>query len=484
MIKEIAKHSLIYGIGNVLKNASGFFLLPLYTSYLTVGEYGELEIFIISITVLVRILQLGFGSALFKYYSYDVEESTASSYRQNKILITSSFLFLVLFSLGCITGIALFRESISQLLFQTQEYANLVGVSLGIVFFQLLLIIPLSYLRIQNRSVLYSILNIAQFLVQVGLIIYFVAFLNWKINGVLTGRLVTTILFTLIFIWVIRNELVPRFSLGKIKEMLEYGIYLVPVSISSLVLMMSNRYFILFFRDADEVGIFSVGNKIATILFLGVNAFQVAWPAFMFRIKEYENAKQIYSRVITYYVAVFVFIFLTIQLFSKELVLLLSNPDYLYAMIIIPILSLSYLIYGFFYVGTIGINIYKKTYFQTIAIVIGAVANFGINLWATPQFGIIGTAMTFLFSTTVVSALAVFFSQRIYRISFEWIRIFKILICASGLIGVVYIFFPDMNLMNGVVKGSLLLIGFPFLLLIIGFLNKRERALIPLVNRF
>ena len=78
--KEIGrffKHSYIYAIGNIINRIGAFLLLPVYTNYLTVGEYGALELFygvssvifgfILLISVLLREITL-FNSSIVRFF--------------------------------------------------------------------------------------------------------------------------------------------------------------------------------------------------------------------------------------------------------------------------------------------------------------------------------------------------------------------------------------------------------------------------------
>jgi len=42
-VKRLLKHSSIYGVGTLLYRAVALILLPLYTRYLSTGEYGDLS---------------------------------------------------------------------------------------------------------------------------------------------------------------------------------------------------------------------------------------------------------------------------------------------------------------------------------------------------------------------------------------------------------------------------------------------------------
>ena len=66
-LKHLIKHSAIYSISNVVLKASGVILLPLYTHYFSVEEYGRLGLILV-ITVLVsQSLILGQGISIIRY---------------------------------------------------------------------------------------------------------------------------------------------------------------------------------------------------------------------------------------------------------------------------------------------------------------------------------------------------------------------------------------------------------------------------------
>lgn len=473
MFKNLLQHSIVYGIGNILQNAAGFFLLPLYTAYLTVSELGLLEVFIVSISILFTLLQLGLGSALFKYYSYD--NNSGSAQNKNKLIISSSFYFLAIFSLAAVLPLYFIRQNISELLFGNTIHADLITLLLITVFFQLFWVMPTAYLRIQNKSIYLSVLNATKFLIQIGVTIYAVAILNGKITGVLIARVITAILFAFLFTWSIRQQLSRSFSVEVVRELLSYSIYLVPVSIGGLILLMASRYFILFFHDSQALGYFSVANRIATILLLAISGFQMAWPSIMFRMKNKPDAKHYYSKIFSYYLIAFSFLAMMLTFYSHEIVLLLSNKEYLSAAGLIPILSFSFIFYGLFYSGTVGINIYKKTYYQTIAMGVGAIFNLILNLILTPAYGIVGTSVAIFISFAIVGILAFKFSQRIYYIPIEWKRI--LLFSANSIVALMLYFIGllSMNPLNFITKTVLLLILFPASLYITGVFTREEK---------
>ncbi|MBC8484933.1 MAG: polysaccharide biosynthesis C-terminal domain-containing protein, partial [Bacteroidetes bacterium] len=347
------------------------------------------------------------------------------------------------------------------------------------VFLGIFPVIPKAQLRAENKSFVFSILSFISFLFQIGLAIVFVAILHMKVEGVLAARVGAATASAFLFIFVIRKRLMFRFSLKKIKDMLSYSVYLVPVSIGSLILIMSNRYFILLFRGSEELGIFSVGNKIASVVLLGVTAFQLAWPSIMFRLKKLPNAKVYYSKVFTYYILVFSYFVLVLSLFSKEFILLLTNEGYSSAVLIIPIISSGYFFYGLFYSGIVGITIFKKTYFQTIAMGVGALVCVLLTYLLTPTYGIIGAAIALAVSFAVLAFLGIYFSQRIYSFGIEVNRLLKVIIVFSLIMLLnLYGGLHDVSLSMILLKLFILVALYPLFLYLFNFFTQEEVTII------
>jgi len=54
-LKELARHSAIYGLGSIVARILGVLLLPLYTRYLSPGDYGLIE----TLVALSAVLEIG-----------------------------------------------------------------------------------------------------------------------------------------------------------------------------------------------------------------------------------------------------------------------------------------------------------------------------------------------------------------------------------------------------------------------------------------
>lgn len=67
-IKSTIKNSIIYGFGSLSSKLVGFILIPLYTKYLTVEDYGALGILEVSSQIFIGLFGFGLYQAFFRWY--------------------------------------------------------------------------------------------------------------------------------------------------------------------------------------------------------------------------------------------------------------------------------------------------------------------------------------------------------------------------------------------------------------------------------
>ncbi|MBN2200619.1 polysaccharide biosynthesis C-terminal domain-containing protein [bacterium] len=417
--KKIVQHSLIFGSGEILSRLVGFILIPLYTHYLPQDRYGALQIFLITSNLIGILLQMGIGSAIFKSVIYDKN-------RDNRIKYSTALNFLLLSGLAAITVFQLLSSRLSILLFQSAEYQTEIRIILATVFFRNISVIPLSKLRIEGKTPTYSLLSFFRFMVQLGLNILFVAKLGYGIRGILTAELIAYAAFIPLYFGILRKQYEFRMHLAELKEVLHFGVPLIPAAVSMFLLNMSSQYFLQHYSGLENVAIYALAYRFAMIISLMVAAFQFTWASQMFEIAREENARDIFSKNFTRFYGAITLVCILLNLLVRPLIRTMATPEYLEAARIVPILNLSYLFFGVFYYSSIGINLKKKTVYQSLYAVIGAIVNLGLNLWMVPRHGVMGAAAANAISFFVMAALTLIKSERLYPIGYQKKRILLI----------------------------------------------------------
>ncbi|HEY2309502.1 MAG TPA: hypothetical protein VGH46_00095, partial [Gaiellaceae bacterium] len=68
---ELSRHTAIYGIGGLTSRFLAVLLLPLYTSYVSVGDYGRIELLMSVMAVAVVVIRGGANFGFIRFYFLD-----------------------------------------------------------------------------------------------------------------------------------------------------------------------------------------------------------------------------------------------------------------------------------------------------------------------------------------------------------------------------------------------------------------------------
>jgi O-antigen/teichoic acid export membrane protein len=478
-LKTIAKHTAIYSTADLLAKAVGFFLLPIYTRYLSPADYGILELLSVSLTIIIIFVQQGMHTSFFRAYSFDYKDKE----EDQRGIISTSYLYL-LFSSFIFLGIAaLFSRQINNILFQSKDYTLLVRLTFITGFFNVLSTIPFQLFRAKLQSVKFSLVSILRFLINVFFNIYFILKLKMGLSGVVYGNLFTAILISILTFFLIYKNLSLKFSFSKLKSMLSYGFPLVPGGLSIWVLSVANRYFLERLSTTTELGLYSLGSRFSGILeLLIIQPFLTTWPSIYFPLAKEENAPPTFSRLTTYFLLIGSFCSLGIIAISNPVLKIMADQKFWGAYKVIPLLVFSVLLFGLFSLLNVGIFIQKKTKYNPLIIGIAAIFNLLLNYFLIPPYGMLGAAYATFFSYLLMDLLAYIINVRVYPVPYEWIRILKIIsvtILSLFIINQVQVSSWKRELLYK----FLLLFIFPLLLWVSGFFTsgemKRAKDFIP-----
>lgn len=414
-IIELGKDSLVYGATSAASGLIGLILLPVYTKKFLASEYGALEVLLAlaQIFVLIIGLQIESGVARFYYEKRDFHPDVLSS---TGFIIRAFFslvftIFIIFIFNGTYSFISFFPEN--------RICKNDIVISLAAIPLMALFSYILVLLRLQNQPSKYAALSLFNLSLMAILNMLFILKLDFGINGVFLGILLSYSLSTIIALYIVRDRLLRGFSIILAKDILLYSIPIIPTVVINWARIYSDRFLLVPIVGLDEIGIYSLGIRISSVVLLFVSSFTLAWLPFSMSLINDENNKEIYSTVLTYYTAILIFIALLVDTFSYELIHYLIPEIYWGAEQLIGILSISTVFIGITSIVAIGCNIAKKTYLLTISFLIGFIIGSICLLVFTPIVGIIGAAIANLVSALVSAILAYYLSQKEYNINYN-----------------------------------------------------------------
>ena len=465
-LRRLGKHSLIYGLGGLVSRILAVLLLPLYTRYLSPADYGVVETLIALTTVVGIALSLGIGSAFFRFY-FDSEEPAA----RRRVLRTSFWFIMGMATLGLVVGVA-FSSEISQLLFGTTKDARLVAASFvglwaGMNWSQLT-----SLFRVEERSVAYVTASVLNILVTVGATLLLVVVLDKGPIGVIVGNFTGTLAVYSVLVFYRREQLGLEFDRNLLREMNRFGIPLVPSALFLWVTNFSDRIFLVKLADTHEVGLYSVGVRIASAMVLLLTAFRMAWPAFAYSIEDDREARRTYGFVLTYLVLVATWMATALALLSPWIVRWIAAPAFESSSRVVGPLAFSTVAFAGYIVVAIGVGRARRTQFNWVVTGAAAVVNIALNFLLIPPYGMMGAAIATIAAYTTMFVGMSWWSQQIYRVPYQWRRVATAvgvgvaLVVAGKLAG------------GGLPVAALFSLAYPLVLLPLGFYLPGERKAI------
>lgn len=472
-ILRLSQHSIIYGLGAAVSSIVGFFLLPLYTRYLTTSDYGNLEILLTTSAVLTIVAGMGLSTALFRsYFLHDDAD-------KRKAVLSTAFLFLTASSaILCLLLIAI-AGSISSAIFGSTEYALHFRLVFLTLFCDTCVALGLSVLRAREKPVAFAGVAVTRVLVSIGLNLVFVVALHRGVLGIVEASAIASALIYLIMAVTLFRQAGIHFSVDELKRMLAFGLPLIPAGLGGWILTLSDRYFLKFLSTADQVGLYSLGYKFGGVLSaLVVAPILTAWAPFAFSVWREKDARQVYSRVFTYFLLVALFAALALAILSREVLAIMATPDFFAAYRVIPLIALAYVVYGCFDMLAIGIGLMAKTRYTAAIVAAAAVLNLGLNYVLVPHYGMMGSAWATLVSYVALTTVGFLVSRRFYAVKYEWGRIAKMLLAAGAIYaGSLFISNTYAVVHSYVIVGVfklLALLTFPVVLYFLGFYHTEE----------
>jgi O-antigen/teichoic acid export membrane protein len=325
---------------------------------------------------------------------------------------------------------------------------------------------------VEERSVAFVSASLVNIFLTIGATLLLVVALDKGPIGVIVGNFIGTLIVYVVLVGYRREQLGLEFDRGLLREMNRFGIPLIPTALFLWVTNFSDRLFLVHLADTTEVGLYSVGVRIASAMVLLLTAFRLAWPAFAYSIEDDHEAKRTYAFVLTYLVALTTWVATGLALMSPWLVNWLAAPAFAESSRVVGPLAFSTVAFAGYIVVAIGVGRAKRTQFNWVVTGAAAVVNIGLNLLLIPPYGMMGAAVATVAAYSTMFIGMVWWSQRIYAIPYQWRRV--ITAAATGLALVAIGKLAG----GGFAIALVLALVYPLALLVLGFYLPAERRAI------
>ncbi len=392
---------------DVLVKASGFLLFPVYLSFMTQSEYGLYSYLVAAIGTISLVLNFGLYIAQSKlYHVYTGKE-------RRKLLFTLNVLlfFLLTISIGILYFSGYDYSLINYLIKSNIDYSSyrnllFLGILVSIYSFMLY-----NFYMTSEKIQIVQKYNVLRLIIVNGVVLY-----------MLYQKSSDSVLIRIQYAYVAELAIDLIFYAGYIKEMyFEFDIKMAircmkiafPIFFGAIIGIFSgfsDKYILEKYVGMDDMGIYSLGNTMAGILFTIFSSFNNIWLPFFFKEKDFEkNLKRTRKMCLTLG-AVFIVLGLALMatLFGFISIGLISNKyssvfEIMPYLIIANILSMMSQMYGVYliYLEKPVIQITINVFYAAIVVL--------LNTFFISNYKLMGAAISVMLSAGISFILYVSF---------------------------------------------------------------------------
>jgi O-antigen/teichoic acid export membrane protein len=467
-VGQLVKHSGIYGLGTILSKSVGFLMIPVYTHYLQPLDYGVLEMLDLTLFFTGIFGTMGITGAFFRFFA------AAESEKEKKEVASTAAFTVAAISLLIVIAMQFMAGALSYVAFGTPAYAHLIRIVAFTLLFSNLTEVPLAFIRAQQHTMQFVIIGFFRTFLGASSLILAVAILQKGVLGVVYANLIVSVIVGLALSAFLCVRAGMRISQKKFEEMFIYGAPLILHSLTSFVLVYSDRFFLRHFASLAEVGIYGLGYRFGAVLPILVGGpFSMAWSWQQFELAKEDNAKAVFARIQVYQLVVSTFVGLGISLLARPVLEIMTPAVYWSAAAVVPLIVLSYIVHDMRSVIWTGILVRQATHHLAWISLVVVASNLILNYVLISGYSYMGAAVSTVLSYAISLILGYIVAQRIYFVHYDYLRNLLVLVSAGAIYYVSGLF--NFHVAALIVVDTLL--AFLFLAISIVFLKAEERTM-------
>lgn len=423
-VKLFIENFFAYGFINVLNKIIPLLLLPVVTRMLTdTADYGKFDMFNTLVGFGSSIVMLGMYDAMFReYFEKDdpMYQKSVCSVALRIVLASSFGMLLIMVFFSRYFSLVFFGD------FNSKSIVVLASIGMVLAAWKSIISAPT---RFQNKRKVYVVSGLLSstfyYAISIALI-----FNGFGAFGLIYSNLISSFLILLFFIvlnWKhfdisIKNKPIR-------KELFKIGLPLMPTFLIYWVFHSMDRIMIANMLDLSQVGIYSIGARVASISQIVYMAFAGGWQYFAFSTMNDEDQVAMTSKIFEYLGIVSFVAFLGMTFVDDFVFQLLFTGDYTKGVLVFPFLFLAPLLQMLFQIGANQFLVIKDTKIVTISLIIGALSNVVLNYLLIRKFGIIGCALATLagYYITVIIIMIITAKRKVLVFSKKFILLFSLL---------------------------------------------------------
>ena len=431
--KKLIKNTIIYTIGNFGSKFLSLLLLPMYTYYLTTGDYGYFDLITTSIFLLMPLITLQINDGLYRFLLDSNNDNQKAEYISNSFFIMIRN--LILFNLVYFIFIQ----------FKSFKYDYLILLQID---FSIISGLWAQISRGLKRNVEYAISGVIATAVVLSSNILFITVLKYGVGSLIISNILALIVTLIYLEYKLKIHVYIKYKLQNKnikKHLMLYSIPLIPNIICWWFMNVSDRYFLNFYIGIEANGIYAVANKFPSILIMINSIFNLAWQESA--ITEYKSKDKniFYSKMFNLLLVIEFTTVIILLAFTRLIMEYMVNDKFDSAWIFVPFLYFGVIFNAFssFY-GT-GYQSSKETKGAFYTSIYGCIINILLNATLIPVIGIQGASLSTMVSFLVMWLVRLIQTKKYFEIDIHKSKMISLIIISAFF---TLFYYLNINFMN------------------------------------
>lgn len=417
-LKDIAKDSSIYGLSKLIGQAIGFFLIPLYTKYLSPEDYGVLNIIGVASVSFGLLMTFGIDSATYRFAGLAKTEEEEKKYLSTAQWLNLFFVvavaLILIFSMNYTKGIILDKSSPNSLL--------IIGIFVSV--FGSMSSINRAFFRIKRQVKIISIASVLNILSSIVSTIVLVVIFELGVVGALLGNLIGNLISSAYLM--LKSTAITKFDFDwiTVKQLLAYALPVLPAQLFAFAIPLYSQWSVKEYLSMSDLGMYAIGLKFTIPITLVLGMFQQAYGPYKFEIlKTDKNPKDVFQKIMSLYIMFFGLLVLIVAFFGGYILKWMTPTNFhdaehnLFYIALIPFFQ------GLYFMFSTGSEISKTQWYRPLISAAGLLTVLLSNHYLINEFGVIGAAMSISLSWLVMAIGNMIYSALLYPIFYNWILI-------------------------------------------------------------
>lgn len=422
VLRSLVRDSAIYGGADLASKVVAFFAFPLIASALAPSDFGALELLLTATALLGIAANCGLNNALQRFY-WDPQTAPA----QRSVLVSSglaalSLLLMAVMALGAVTLLAYrgWAEKWDAPLSWVGLLAGFALMAAGQLV-QYLLDVTRLHMAPWRFAGIALVSRVMTAVAGVTAVVW----MGWGLDGLIAAQALVMAAAVPLALYAVRTDLTWRVDPRTARQLMQFGHPFIYAGLAFWLFGSMDRWLLVSMSDVEEVGIYSVAHRFASVILFVSLAFGQAWSPLAIKIQaDYpQNYRALYVDILLVLSCVMLLLGGTVALFSPEIIVWLMPVEYRGAGLALAVLALGLILQSTMQVPAIGISIEKKTHLFARLSWLAAALNLILNLAMIPALGAIGAAVATSLSYLFLMGAYLYYVQKLHPLPIPWSKI-------------------------------------------------------------